>query len=94
MDDGRVVRVPIPPLTAERRQMIAKQLHAKVEESMVSLRNARHEAMKELDSSKKSGSIGQDDHKRQVSEVDSKLQDAKSQLESLSKEKETEIIKT
>lgn len=92
-DDGRVVRVPIPALTTERRQEIAKQLGAKVEESMVSLRNARHEAMKNLDQAKKDGSMGEDEHKRLSSEVDSLLQKTKSDIESLSAEKEKEIMK-
>ena len=42
-DDGRVVRIPIPPLTTERRQQLVKQLRDKFEESMISARNVRHE---------------------------------------------------
>lgn len=93
MDDGRVIRIPIPPLTTERRQLIVKQLHTKVEESMVSLRNARHEGMKELDLAKKDGDIGEDEHKRLSSEIDSKLQATKSQIDEMSKGKEAEIMK-
>jgi len=53
VDDGRVIRVPIPPLTEERRREIAKQLSGKVEDTMIRLRNARHEALKNADAGKK-----------------------------------------
>src|ERR1044072_2208082 len=45
MDDGRVVRVPIPPLTEEHRREYVKVVGGKVEDCMVSLRNIRHEAL-------------------------------------------------
>jgi ribosome recycling factor len=47
-DDGRVIRVPIPPLTEERRKEIVKQASAKVEEAKISLRKIRDDARKEL----------------------------------------------
>ena len=47
-DDGRVVRVPIPPLTEERRREIVKQTREKVEESKVSVRNLRQDAIKDI----------------------------------------------
>ena len=52
-DDGRVVRVPIPPLTEERRRDLAKQVGSKQEETMIALRNIRHEAMDAIDKAKK-----------------------------------------
>ena len=47
-DDGRVVRVPVPPLTEERRREIVKTASAKVEEAKVGIRNVREDARKEL----------------------------------------------
>ena len=44
-DDGRVVRIPVPPLTTERRQDIVKQLNAKAEECHITRRNIRHDAL-------------------------------------------------
>ncbi len=58
MDDGRVVRVPVPPLNEERRRDIVKILGAKVEDCMISLRNIRHDAIDGIDKAKKDKSIG------------------------------------
>src|SRR5687768_2635560 len=51
-DDGRVVRVPIPQLTTERRQQIAKQLGDKVEDCRIALRAVRHDALKDAKAKK------------------------------------------
>jgi ribosome recycling factor len=51
-DDGRVVRLTIPPLTTERRQEIVKQLNARVEDARVVLRNIRHDALKDAKNKK------------------------------------------
>jgi ribosome recycling factor len=48
-DDGRVVRVQIPPLTEERRRELTKQIGEKVEEALVRMRTARHEVFKQLE---------------------------------------------
>ena len=52
-DDGRVVRIPIPALTTERRQQIVKQLGEKIEDSMIALRQVRHDALAKVDQAKK-----------------------------------------
>lgn len=91
MDDGKVVRVPIPPLTTERRQQIVKQLHDRLEQSMISIRNSRHDALKELDVIKKN--ISQDDFKRASDNIDEIAKKTKEQLEQKSSEKEQEIMK-
>src|ERR1700758_5428055 len=51
-DDGRVVRVPIPPLTEERRREIAKQINEKVEQCNITMRNVRHDALRASDAAK------------------------------------------
>src|SRR5579884_1085299 len=63
-DDGRVVRVPIPPLTEERRRDLAKQVGQKQEEAMITCRNVRHEALDLIDKAKKDKQIGEDEAKR------------------------------
>lgn len=92
MDDGRVIRVPVPPLTAERRQQIAKQLNEKVEESMINMRNIRHGAIKELDQAKKDKAIGEDEHKRLSTQIDQLMGEYKGKVEALSAAKEQEIL--
>ncbi len=91
-DDGRVVRVPIPPLTSERRQQIAKQLGEKVEDCMIAMRAVRHDAMKELDQAKKDKDIGEDEHKRLSTQIDQLMTDYKNQTEASAAAKEQEIL--
>src|SRR5581483_2740660 len=64
MDDGRVVRLPIPPLTEERRREYAKNVGDKTEECMVSLRAIRHAALRAIDQAKKDKAISEDEAKR------------------------------
>ncbi len=92
-DDGRVIRVPIPPLTEERRREFVKLVGAKLEEAMVFLRNIRHDAFKDIDQSKKDKKIGEDDAKRYEKQIDESMGDAKTQLETAAKLKESEIMK-
>ena len=92
VDDGRLIRVPVPPLNTERRAEIAKQLGAKVEDTMIRLRNARHEAMKQAEQAKKDKQLGEDDYSRLQKQVDDSLQEHKAKVDELSKAKETEIM--
>lgn len=91
-DDGRVVRVPIPPLTEERRRDLAKVVAQKQEECMISLRNVRHEAMGEIDTAKKDKQIGEDDAKRLEKQVDDAMTKTRSDAEMAAKAKEQEIM--
>jgi ribosome recycling factor len=92
MDDGRVVRVPIPPLTEERRREYVKVLGGKAEDCMVSLRNVRHEALDAIDKLKKDKAIGEDDAKRLEKQVEDAMNKAKTEVESAAKAKEQEIM--
>jgi ribosome recycling factor len=91
-DDGRVVRVPVPALTEERRRDIVKQLGAKQEDAMVSLRNVRRDAMDAIDKAKKDKEIGEDDAKRLQAQVEDTVKAAQGQIEAASKAKEAEIM--
>jgi len=92
MDDGRVVRVPIPPLTEDRRRDFVKLLGGKVEDAMVALRNARHDAQRAIDDAKKNKDIGEDDAKRLKTQVDDAMNQARATIEAAAKTKETEIM--
>lgn len=87
-DDGRVVRVPVPPLNEERRRELAKQVGQKQEEAMISLRNIRHDA---LDAIKKD-KIGEDEVKRLSAQVEEAMNKARSDIEAAAKAKEQEIM--
>lgn len=91
-DDGHVIRIPIPPLTEERRREIAKQLGGKSEEAMIAMRNARHEALKEGEAAKKDKTIGEDEYGRLQKQIDDLMHDFKQKIETASKAKETEIM--
>lgn len=91
-DDGHVVRVPIPPLTEERRRDIVKQVGQKQEDCMVSLRNIRHDAMDAIDQLKKNKQIGEDDAKRLEKQVDDSMNRTRMEVEAAAKAKEQEIL--
>ena len=91
-DDGRVVRVQIPPLTEERRREIAKQIGEKLEESMVRMRGARHEALRQLDAGKKEKRISEDEARRIEKTIDDSMNRFRTQMDSAAKAKETEVL--
>ena len=87
-DDGRVVRVPIPALTEERRKEIVKTAAGKVEEAKVALRNVREEArkaVKELES--------EDARKRAEKEIEDATKEFSGKIDDLFAEKQAEIMK-
>ncbi|HSW66638.1 MAG TPA: ribosome recycling factor [Bacillota bacterium] len=92
MDDGRVVRVPIPALTEERRREFVKVLSGKVEDAMIALRAIRHDAMDAINKAKKDKVVGEDDAKRFEKQVDEAMAKAKTEVEVAAKSKESEIM--
>lgn len=91
-DDGRVVRVPVPPLNEERRRDIVKQLGGKQEDAMIALRNIRRDALDTIDQAKKGKEVGEDDAKRYATQVEDAMKAAQTQIEAASKAKESEIM--
>ncbi len=91
-DDGRVVRVPIPALTEERRREIVKTLSSKVEDAMIALRGVRHDALDTLNQAKKDKDISEDDAKRYTAQVEDLMNKQKSEIESSARTKESEIM--
>lgn len=91
-DDGRVVRVPIPPLTEERRHQIIKQAGEKVEEARIALRVIRQDAFKELKRRKDAKELSEDDVKRFEKEIDSLMGEYQGAIDTEFKTKEKEIL--
>lgn len=89
-DDGRVVRVPIPALTEERRKEIVKNASAKVEQAKVALRNVREDARKELKSAE---DLSEDVKKRAEKEIDDLTKEFTDKIEAAFKAKSEEIMK-
>ncbi len=63
MSDGKVVRLPIPPLSGERREQLGQQVKQMAEQQRVAIRNIRRDANKQLDSEEKASDITEDDAK-------------------------------
>lgn len=91
-DDGRIVRVPIPALTEERRRELVKQLGGKQEDAMIAMRNIRHDALAIIDTAKKDKEIGEDDAKRLSAQVEDAIQKTRSDIEAATKDKEADIM--
>lgn len=92
MDDGRVVRLPIPPLTEERRREYVKNVGDKTEDCMVSLRAIRHTSLHAVEQAKKDRLIGEDEAKRFEKQIDDAMNQAKTSAEAAAKVKETEVM--
>lgn len=91
-DDGRVVRVPVPALTEERRKQIVKQTGEKVEEARIALRNIRQDALKEAKRMKDAKQLSEDDVKRVEKDIDSLMSNYQGQIDTAFKAKEKEIL--
>jgi len=88
-DDGRVIRVPIPPLTEDTRKEIVKNASSKVEDAKIALRKARDDARKDI----KVAGLAEDAQKRAEKEVDDMIKDFNAQIDKLFADKEAEIMK-
>lgn len=91
-DDGRVVRVPVPPLTEERRKLIVKQAAEKVEEAKIALRAIRQDAFKDAKRKKDSKELSEDDLKRAEKAIDSLITDMTSKVDEVFRNKEKDIL--
>ena len=89
-DDGRVVRVPIPALTEERRKEIVKNASAKVEQAKVAIRNVREDARKAV---KIATEMGEDVKKRAEKEIDDLTKEFSDKIDAEFKNKSDEIMK-
>jgi ribosome recycling factor len=91
-DDGHVIRIPIPPLTEERRRDIVRIVGQKQEDCMISLRGARHDAFDSIDRNKKDKQLGEDEAKRLEKQIDDAMSAARTKAEAAAKAKEQEIL--
>ncbi len=91
-DDGRVVRVPIPALTEERRRQIIKQAGEKGEEARIVLRGIRQDALKDAKRRKDAKEMSEDDVKRAEKEVDGLMSEYQSKIDEALKSKEKDIL--
>lgn len=91
-DDGRVVRVPVPALTEERRKQLVRQASDKLEEARIALRNVRQDGIKDAKKMKESKELSEDDLKRIEKEFDRLMGEYQDKLETAFKTKEKDIL--
>jgi ribosome recycling factor len=90
--EGQNLRIPIPPLTEERRREIAKLAGKYAEQQRVAVRNVRHHAMDDLKKAEKDGAISQDEHRRMHDDVQKMTDEAIKRIDETLKTKEQEIM--
>ncbi len=90
--DGKVIRVPIPPLTEERRKDLVKQLHKVLENHRTAVRNIRRDIKEAIEKLEKDKKIGEDDRKRAIDELEKVTQAETKKIEELSAAKEREVM--
>lgn len=91
-DDGRIVRVPVPPLTEERRHQLAKQLGEKVEEARIALRSIRQDALKEAKRKKDARELSEDDVKRVEKDIDHLIGEYQEKIDQAFRAKEKDVL--
>jgi ribosome recycling factor len=91
-NDGKVVRVPIPALTEERRREYVKLLHKMAEEARVAVRHVRKEANDAIKAQQKDGSVSEDDARREQDEVQKLTDRYVEKVDELTKHKEAEVM--
>lgn len=91
-NDGRLIRVPIPPLTEERRKELVKHLHKMAEEHRVSIRNVRRDANEALKRLQKDKAISEDDERRALDEVQKMTDSYLQKIDQTAKVKEKEVL--
>jgi len=91
-NDGKVVRIPMPSPTEERRKEIVKHLHKVLENHRTAVRNIRRDIKEGIDKLEKDKKISQDEHKRALEEMEKVTHSETKKIEDLSAAKEKEIL--
>jgi ribosome recycling factor len=91
-NDGKVVRVPIPPLTEDRRKDMVKHLHKVLENHRTAVRNIRRDVKEAVEKLEKEKKISEDERKRSVEELEKVTHSETKNIEDLCAIKEKEIL--
>ena len=92
MNDGKIVRVPIPALTEERRKEMVKHLHKILEDHRTAVRNIRRDGNDAIKKAMKDKKIAEDEEKRSLDEIQKLTDDEIKKMEEMSKVKEKEVM--
>lgn len=91
-NDGKIIRVPVPPLTEERRKEIVKRLHGVVEDHRVAVRNIRRDANEHVKKLLKDKAISEDDERKALEEVQKMTDGYMAKVDASAKSKEKDIL--
>lgn len=91
-NDGKVVRVPIPPLTEDRRKELVKHIHKVLENHRTAVRNVRRDLKEAIEKLEKEKKISEDDRKRSLDELEKLTHSETKKIEDLSAAKEKEVL--
>jgi len=91
-NDGKVVRVPIPPLTEERRKDLVKHIHKVLENHRTAVRNIRRDIKEAVEKLEKEKKISEDERKRSLDELEKLTHSETKKIEDLSAAKEKEVM--
>ena len=92
MNDGKMIRIPVPPLTEERRKEMVKRLHKILEEHRTAIRNIRRDGNDQIKKALKDKKISEDDERRSLEEIQKLTDDEIKKMEEMSKTKEKEVM--
>lgn len=92
MNDGKVIRLPLPPLTEERRRELTKVVRKHLEETHVAIRNVRRDALKDLEEMEKEKMISEDQHFKGKDVLQELTDKYIAQADQIAKAKEAEIM--
>ncbi len=90
--DGQVIRVPIPPLTEERRREYVKLVRGKAEDARVAIRNVRRDEVHRIDQMQKQGEVAEDDAKRGTGRLQKITESQIERVDALAARKESEVM--
>src|SRR5882757_5014899 len=91
-NDGKMIRIPVPPLTEERRKEMVKHLHKGLEEHRTAVRNIRRDGNDAIKKAMKDKKISEDDERRALEEIQKLTDDEIKKMEEMSKAKEKEVL--
>jgi ribosome recycling factor len=91
-NDGRLIRIPIPPLNEERRQQLARHVHKVLEDHRTAVRNIRRDGNDAMKKSLKNKEISEDEEHRALDEIQKLTDEFIATLEEIAKRKEEEIL--
>lgn len=91
-NDGKIVRVPVPPMTEERRREVVKHLHRVLEDHRTAVRNIRRDGNELIKKAAKDKKISEDEEKRSLDEIQKLTDEEIRRMEEMAKKKEAEVM--